>query len=74
MKSKEDMSSIGIEGVLQCSRLSLIQITIGSDPNDAGRSEGQGSNRCPKEVDRPLVVRVPNAAVLEVLVPNTVAY
>jgi hypothetical protein len=53
-------------------KISLIQTTIGSEPNDAG-SEGQDSNRCPKKVDRPLVVPVPNAAVLEVLVPNTVA-
>jgi hypothetical protein len=51
-------------------KISLIQTTIGSDPNDAGRSEGQGSNRCSEKVDRPL----PIAAVLKVLVPNTVAY
>lgn len=68
------MSSIENWGCSPMLKISLIQTTIGSHPNDAGWSEGQGSNRCPKKVDRPLVVPVLNAAVLEVLVPNTVAY
>jgi hypothetical protein len=74
MKSEEDMSSIGIKGVQQCSRYPLFRPPLALIQMMLEEVRDKVPTGVPRKWIDHFVVPVPNAAVLQVLVPNTVAY